>query len=216
MVHVQPSILASSLFGTPVSIDGMSEPLHDLGAVRVGSGWLITAVRTRRGVGTLVGLGESGPVGLSARGCSQHEDVTWLREALFDRQIVDLDGRRVIRVADVVLRREGDALTVAAVDVGASAVLRRLGLAWLASRFQPQLLAIDRLHVPSGVADALLLDESRARLEELETAQATDLLARLPVPAAEHAVRNSRHRGAVHEHHRRRRRRRRHYRRLAP
>ena len=212
---MQPSILASSLFGTPVSIDGASEPLHDLGAVRVGSDWLITAVRTRRGVGTLVDLdlAESGRAGLSATASSQHGDVTWLREAIFDRQIVDLDGRRVIRVADVVLRRDGGALTVEAVDVGASAVLRRLGLAWLASRFQPQLLAIDQLHVPSAVADALLLDESRARLEELETAQATDLLARLPVHAAEHAVRNSRHRGAIHEHHRRRRRRR-HFRRL--
>ena len=208
---VQPSFPASTLFGTQVAIDGASERRHDLGAIAHGSGWRIVAVRTGRGVSTLVGSSESG---LSATVQADATDVTWLREAIFDRQIVDLNGRRVIRVADLVLAWRDGALTVEAVDVGASAVLRRLGLVRLAARFEPQLLPIDRLHVPSAAAEALLLDGSRARLEELGSDEATELLGRLPVHVAEHAVRRSRHRSALREHHRARRRRRR-YRRLA-
>ena len=94
----------------------------------------------------------------------------------------------------------------AAVEVGAAAVIRRLGFARLAARFDPQLLAIDRLHLPGEAAGGLLLDASRERLEELDSATVTSLLARLPVPAAEGAVRASRHRDAVGAHIRTRRR----------
>ena len=130
----------------------------------------------------------------------------WLREALFDRQIVDVQGRRVIRVGDVVLRAQGDGLEVEAVEVGAAAVLRRLGLARLAARFEPQLLPIQHLHVPGEAAGALLLDAPREQLEQLETATVTSLLSRLPVPVAEQATRSSRHRDAVARHARLRRR----------
>ena len=92
---------------------------------------------------------------------------------------------------------EAGQLEVVALEVGAAAVLRRLRLSRLAARFAPQLLPIDRLHLASAVAGGLLLDAPRARLEELEPETVTDLLSRLPVPAAEHAVRHSRHRDAV-------------------
>ena len=131
--------------------------------------------------------------------------VIWLRDALLDRQIVDLEGRRVIRVGDVVLEDREGSLEVTAVEVGLAAVLRRLGLARLAARFPPQLLPIDRLHLASEAAGGLLLDAPRERLEELDEATVTTLLSRLPVPAAEHAVRTSRHRGAVADHARARR-----------
>ena len=145
---------------------------------------------------------------ISATASADAIDAVWLREALFDRQIVDLDGRRVIRVGDVVLHAEGGRLDVVAVEVGAAAVLRRLGFVRLAARFEPQLLAIDRLHVPSAAAGPLLLDAQRERFEELETETVTELLSRLPVPVAEHAVRESRHRTAVARNNRTRRRRR--------
>ena len=61
-------------------------------------------------------------------------------------------------------------------------MLRRLGFVRLASRFEPQLLAIDRLHVPSAAAGPLLLDAQRERFEQLETETVTELLSRLPSP----------------------------------
>ena len=200
-------ILASKLFGTRVVIDGAHERLRDLGVVREGDSWRVVAVRTRGREASLTAWRDGNLTG-TATGGADIFGTTWLREALFDRQIVDLDGRRVIRVGDVVLRDEGDRLEVAAVEVGAAAVFRRLGLARLAARLDPQLLAIDRLHLAGAAAGGLLLDASRERLEELDAETVTSLLARLPVPVAERAVATSRHRDAVRDHIRRRRRRR--------
>jgi hypothetical protein len=207
---VPAPLLASRLFGVPVAVDDASDRLVDLGVVKDGDSWRIAAVRTRRGDATFLSWS---PEGISATAAGDMAGATWLRDALFDRQIVDLAGRRVIRVGDVVLRTDGGALEVAAVEVGAAAVLRRLGLGRLAARLEPQLLSIDRLHVPGEAAGALLLDAPRERLEELEAETVTSLLSRLPVPLAEHAVRRSRHREALARHTRKRRRRRR-YRRM--
>lgn len=51
-----------------------------------------------------------------------------LGEQLLDRQIVDAEGRRVVRVNDIQIARVGDAFCVIGVDVGAAGLLRRLGL----------------------------------------------------------------------------------------
>jgi hypothetical protein len=203
---VPAPLLASRIFGAPVAVDDANERLVDLGVVRDGDTWRIAAVRTHRGDAAFVSWS---PEGISATAAGDVAEATWLRDALFDRQIVDLDGRRVFRVGDVVLRADGRALEVAAVEVGAAAVLRRLGLSWLAARLEPQLLSIDRLHVPGAAAAALLLDAPRERLEELEAETVTNLLSRLPVPLAERAVRTSRHREALAQHTQKRRRRRR-------
>jgi magnesium transporter len=45
-----------------------------------------------------------------------------------DRQIVDIDGRKVVRVNDLRLDEVEGALHLVAVDVGASGLLRRLGI----------------------------------------------------------------------------------------
>ncbi len=50
-----------------------------------------------------------------------------LRHDLLDKQIVDTDGRRVVRVNDVQLTRVGETLRVAGVDVSTRGLLRRLG-----------------------------------------------------------------------------------------
>jgi magnesium transporter len=51
-----------------------------------------------------------------------------LKQDLMDRQIVDIDGRKVVRVNDLRLDEVEGALHLVAVDVGASGLLRRLGL----------------------------------------------------------------------------------------
>jgi hypothetical protein len=191
---VDAPILASTLFGAPVTVDGECERLVDLGVVKAGTSWRISSVRTRRRDAAFTGWSAGH---LSAAGEIAHGEATWLREALFDRQIVDLEGRRVIRIGDVVLRADGNQLDVVAVEVGAAAVLRRLHFARLAARLQPQLLAIDRLHLPSAAAGALLLDGPRERFEQLDSGTVANLLSRLPLPVAENAVRGSRHRAAV-------------------
>jgi magnesium transporter len=51
-----------------------------------------------------------------------------LKRDLMDRQIVDIDGRKVVRVNDLRLDEVDGALHLVAVDVGASGLLRRLGI----------------------------------------------------------------------------------------
>jgi hypothetical protein len=204
---VPTEVLASMLFGRPIAVDGVQEQVCDLGFVRVDETWRVVAVRTKRGEAV---VGSWSPGGMTATAAETPAGVTWLREALFDRQIVDLAGRRVTRVGDVVLRGDDAHREIAAVDVGASAVLRRLGLMRLAARVRPRLLPIERLHVAGGrTAAALTLAAPSRELEDLDAGTVTDLLSRLPVATAEDTVRRSRHRDALARVTRVRRRRRR-------
>jgi sporulation protein YlmC with PRC-barrel domain len=58
----------------------------------------------------------------------QRPNEILLRDDLMDKQIVDIDGRKVVRVNDLRLDEIENSLRLVAVDVGASGVLRRLGL----------------------------------------------------------------------------------------
>ncbi len=58
----------------------------------------------------------------------QGPDEIGLRADLLDKQIVDIDGRKVVRVNDLRLDDADGRLHLVAVDVGASGLLRRLGL----------------------------------------------------------------------------------------
>jgi sporulation protein YlmC with PRC-barrel domain len=55
-----------------------------------------------------------------------HNDF-YLNEDLLDKQVIDIDGRRLVRVNDVVLEQNGQ-LKVVGIDVGFPGILRRLGL----------------------------------------------------------------------------------------
>ncbi|MBE3583970.1 MAG: CBS domain-containing protein [Limnochordaceae bacterium] len=57
-------------------------------------------------------------------------EASWLpiRRTLFDKQIVDLNGLRVVRVNDLKFNEVGGGLRLVAVDVGLRGLLRRLGL----------------------------------------------------------------------------------------
>ncbi len=59
---------------------------------------------------------------------SQRQDEILLKVDLLDKQIVDIEGRKVIRVNDISLDLVDGTLHVVAVDVGAAGLLRRLGM----------------------------------------------------------------------------------------
>ena len=58
----------------------------------------------------------------------QRSDEILLRADLLDKQIVDIDGRRVVRVNDLRLDDVEGKLHLVAVDVGTAGLLRRLGV----------------------------------------------------------------------------------------
>ncbi|GAC1389852.1 MAG: CBS domain-containing protein [Vulcanimicrobiaceae bacterium] len=56
---------------------------------------------------------------------------------LLDKQIVDVDGRKVVRINDLEVANTAGVLRVVAADVGVSGLLRRLGLKSLGRRLAP-------------------------------------------------------------------------------
>ena len=74
----------------------------------------------------------------------QADDELLLHRELFDKQIVDVDGRKVVRVNDLKVAPAGEHLRLIAVDIGLAGLLRRLGLhvlgrQWLARAPRPGL-----------------------------------------------------------------------------
>jgi magnesium transporter len=59
---------------------------------------------------------------------NQRPNEIRLKQDLMDRQIVDIDGRKVVRVNDLRLDEVEGSLHLVAVDVGTSGLLRRLGI----------------------------------------------------------------------------------------
>ncbi|HEY8313241.1 MAG TPA: CBS domain-containing protein [Candidatus Baltobacteraceae bacterium] len=69
------------------------------------------------------------------------EDSLYLVSDLLDKQIVDVDGRKVVRINDIEVARTGGHLRVVAADVGVGGLLRRLGLKQFGKRFTPWIYA---------------------------------------------------------------------------
>src|SRR5271154_5985619 len=55
------------------------------------------------------------------------DQTLYLVEDLFDKQIVDVDGHKVVRINDIEVARTGGALRVVAADIGFGGIVRRLG-----------------------------------------------------------------------------------------
>lgn len=64
-------------------------------------------------------------------------EALYLVSDLLDKQIVDVDGRKVVRINDIELVHAAGKLRVVAADVGVSGLLRRLGLKAFGKRFTP-------------------------------------------------------------------------------
>lgn len=114
-------------------------------------------------------------------GTIKKDEIQLLRDVL-DKQIVDTEGRKVIRVQDIQLARVDRKIRVIAVDVSGRAILRRLGVGiisdWLPSRLSPGHNYIDWANVDligSGV-DAVKLKVSHDKLGLLHPADIADII----------------------------------------
>jgi len=63
------------------------------------------------------------------------ENLLYIKKHLLDKQIVDVDGRKLVRVNDLVLDRGQGGYNLVAVDVGLEGLFRRLGISGLMERF---------------------------------------------------------------------------------
>ena len=65
------------------------------------------------------------------------DESLYLVSDLLDKQIIDVDGRKVVRINDIEIASTGEHLRVIAADVGITGLLRRLGLRGIGKRIPP-------------------------------------------------------------------------------
>jgi hypothetical protein len=168
--------------------------------------WPVVAARVRRRGREPVVRGPSMVAGRLAVASSagaaprDEEGVVWLRADVLDHRVIDVDGRRVVRVGDLQLEQSGRGLSVVAVELGWEPLLRRVGLGPVARRLRPTLLPLSALHVPGSSPGQIDLTTTAARLAALEShdlaalltrlslAEASDVMADLPAADAARAV----------------------------
>jgi CBS domain-containing protein/sporulation protein YlmC with PRC-barrel domain len=200
------------LEGTPV-VDAGGQMRGRVADVAVGTGQdagrvLSLVVKSARGREyfdiQVLRLTEAGGLVMAAGAepmtANQNENTLLLRQDLLDRQIIDVHGRKVVRVNDVDLRwqsvERGTPLQVTQVEVGLRGAMRRMlkGLlpagqvASIASRFPPKV-------IPWEFVDVIEVDPARRvrlkieheKLARMHPADIADILEEL-APAEREAV----------------------------
>jgi magnesium transporter len=200
------------LEGTPV-VDAAGQMRGRVADVAVGTGadagrvlsLVVKSPRGREYIGVqALSLTESGGLtmaaGVELQAANPNENTLLLRQDLLDRQIIDVHGRKVVRVNDVDLKwqavERGTPLQVTQVEVGLRGATRRMlkGLlpaarvAAIASRIPPRV-------IPWEFVDVIEVDPARRvklkieheKLAQMHPADIADILEEL-APAEREAV----------------------------
>lgn len=162
-------LLLSELTGSR-SADGRR--IDDVLAEPIGAVWPVRGViADGRAVGvrwTAHGLATGDPIDPAG--------LVALDRDVLDRQVVDVHGRRIVRVGDVAIAEVDDALSAVALEVGLRPVLRRVGLGALV-RAEPDLMRLAHVE-PTG--SCLVAHVDRVHLDAVETHHLARLIRRLP------------------------------------
>ena len=186
----------SKLLGSPVKdVENKSAgTLHDLVVSTRQAYPRVTAVGVRRRGKTLYApwdavssFEESGlMLRIPAAELAEREleaDELHLSATFLDKQLVDTEGRKVIRVNDIQLLRNGPFVHVAAVDVSSNAILRRVGLAKVGDRIsktrqkpKPHLIDWKDVDIEQTDEAAVRLAVPQTKLELLHPADIAELV----------------------------------------
>ena len=126
------------------------------------------------------------PVGELAEYEAAEED-TWLSRDLLDKQIVDTDGRRIVRVNDLQLQTQDARVLLVGVDIGARGLLRRVNVEHLGRRLRrmtggdlPQrIVSWDAVDPVKSDERAVQLKISHTKLSKLHPADIAEIVGQL-------------------------------------
>ena len=119
------------------------------------------------------------------------EDDIYLRRHVMDRQIVDISGKRVVRVHDIKLGAVGNRVLLTHADVGTRGLLRRMGwehftlglLRLVGAHLAEKLIAWEHVRMPAqGQGDQLQVDRGRDALRRMHPADLADIAEELSAP----------------------------------
>jgi magnesium transporter len=196
MEEVRPVFYLSKLLGSPVrdSADKSAGTLHDLVVSSASAYPTVTALAVKRRGRVLyatwdqvTSFEESGSMlhvpaaDLAPREVRPGELM--LSATFLDKQLVDTEGRKVIRVNDIQLLRSGAEVHVVGVDVSSNAILRRVGLARVGDRLakgrqnpKPHLIDWKDVDVEHTDESSVRLAVPQTKLELLHPADIADLV----------------------------------------
>lgn len=108
------------------------------------------------------------------------DDETFIGKWLLDKQIIDLEGSKLVRVNDLALswitRNHKQMMVLAAVDIGLRGLFRRLGAEFLVHRMKNNFLGWQYIKPLESRTSALQLTREKEQLRELHPADIADLL----------------------------------------
>jgi CBS domain-containing protein len=98
----------------------------------------------------------------------------YLNEDLLDKQVIDTDDKRLVRVNDVLLDNEGD-LKVIGIDIGLSGILRRLSLGKIIKR-KPKILPWQMIEAFDYQTGNVKISLSENKLSSMHPSEIADIL----------------------------------------
>jgi magnesium transporter len=99
----------------------------------------------------------------------------YLNEDLLDKQVIDVDEKRLVRVNDVLLERNGDDLRVVGIDIGAAGIIRRLGLEPLI-KTQSKVLPWQMIEAFDYQTGNVKISLSESKLNSMHPSEVADIL----------------------------------------
>ena len=103
-----------------------------------------------------------------------------VNEVLMDRQLVDTDGLKVVRVNDVLLSKIGGNFYISGVDVGTRGLLRRLGMEGVARAIKPNsnanIVPWTYVQPLSPTPNQLSVNLSKSKINQVHPADIADLM----------------------------------------
>ncbi len=130
-------------------------------------------------------IATSEPLAALQNSAPRPEDV-YLARDLLDKQIVDTEGRRMVRVNDLKLTQVKGGLRLLGADISGQAFLRRL----LPFRFSEQLVGWNYVAPLSSIPSQVKLTVPQNRLASLHPADLADLIEQMNPGAAADALEN--------------------------
>ncbi|OLN33985.1 magnesium transporter [Desulfosporosinus metallidurans] len=109
-----------------------------------------------------------------------HDDETFIGKWLLDKQIIDLEGSKLVRVNDISLswvsHEDHQYLVLVAVDIGVRGLFRRLGVEFLLSRIANNFVGCQYIKPLENRTSALQLTQEKEQLRQLHPADIADII----------------------------------------
>ncbi len=112
--------------------------------------------------------------------CPLHDDETFIGKWLLDKQIIDLEGSRLVRVNDISLswvsHDDHQYIVLIAVDIGIRGLFRRLGVEFLLSRIENKFVGSQYIKPLESRTSSLQLTREKEQLRQLHPADIADII----------------------------------------